>query len=131
MTALGTCTLPANFLKPGDRIEAQFSYTHEGTTRAFNFEVHWGGSVIVSRTTASTETRAVGTADFGVYSGAALWSVQSWGSFLGIAYAAGTATDVFSSPLTLSFLADFASSTSDTVTLRNFTVIRYPAQSNP
>ena len=131
MTTLGTCTFPANFLKPGDRIEAHFSYSHEGSSRAFNFEVHWGGSTIVSRATSSTETRAVGTADFGMYPGATLWNVQSWGSLLGMAYAAGTAADPLTSPLTLSFLGDFASSTSDTVTLRNFTVVRYPAQSNP
>ena len=33
--------------------------------------------------------------------------------------------------MTVSFLGQMASSTSDALALRNFTVIRYPAQANP
>jgi hypothetical protein len=131
LTRLGSCTLPANFLKSGDRLDVRFSYSHEGTARAFTFELHWGATTILSRTSATSELRVVGQAEFGVHSGGALWNTQSWGASLALASATGNATDSLSSPVVIDLLGKMASSTTDTVTLRNFTVIRYPAQANP
>jgi hypothetical protein len=72
-----------------------------------------------------------GYAEFGVHSGGAQWNVQSWGSALALASGTGNAGDSFASPLVIDLLGKMSGSTTNTITLRNFTVVRYPAQANP
>jgi len=67
----------------------------------------------------------------GIYSGGQSWDAQSWGNSLSFAAAVGTAAENTGQNLTISLLAAMAGATSDSVTLRNFAVVRYPAQSNP
>jgi len=131
LTRLGSCTIPANLLQAGDRVEARFSYSHEGTAHGFTFEVRWGATAVVSRSGATTDARIAGVAEFGVYSGGTQWDVQSWGSTLAQAAAVGDAGDSLASALVVDLLGRFAENTADTLTLRNFTVVRYPAQANP
>lgn len=131
LTRLGSCTIPANFLKPGDRVEVRFSYSHEGAARSFTFEVRWGGTTLLSRAGAATETLVAGHAEAGIHAGGAQWEVQSWGASLAPAWGVGNAGDSLASTLVLDFLGSMASATTDTLTLRNFTVVRYPAQANP
>jgi hypothetical protein len=128
---LGTCTIPAGFLQAGDRVDIRFDYSHEGTATGFTIQVNWGGSTVVSRAAAAGETATGGRVDVGTYSSASQWRVESWGATLAFAASAGKATDSLAAPLTLSFLGNMAATTTDTVTLRNFTVVRYPAQQNP
>jgi hypothetical protein len=131
LTSLGTCTLPAGLIEAGDRIQIQFQYAHSGSSTGFTGEIHWGGTTIVSRAASSSETAYVGKIEIGVYSGAQAWDVQSWGSALSLAAGVGSATENTSQNLTISFYGSMAGATSDTAILRNFTVIRYPAQTNP
>jgi hypothetical protein len=131
LTSLGTCTLPAGFLQPSDRVEIRFDYSHEGTTTGFTLEVHWGSTTLASRSAVAGETAAGGKVDAGIDSSGAHWRSESWGAALAFAASAGSASDSIASPLTVSFLGSMAASTSDTVTLRNLTVIRYPGQNNP
>ena len=131
LSSLGSCTITAGFLKPGDRIDIRFDYSHEGAATAFAFEVRWEATTLVFRTTVAGETAVSGRADAGVHTGGVQWSVQSWRAALGIAAAVGAAPDSLAAPITVSFLAQMSDPTSDTVTLRNFTVLRYPAQLNP
>ncbi len=131
LTTLGTCTVPAGFLQPGDRADIRFDYSHEGTTTGFTLQVNWGASTVVSRSATSGETAAGGRLDAGVSTSGTRWRVESWGAVLAFAASAGNATDSLTAPLTISFLGHMAGSTTDTVTLRNLTVVRYPAQQNP
>jgi len=128
LTELGACAIPAGTLAAGDRVVVSFGYTHEGTTQAPAFELRWGETTVVSRSSSSSELRLVGHAEFGLYEGGALWSAQSWGSSLSLAYGSGIATDSFGSTINIRLLGRFTSDTTNTLTLRNFTVIRYPAQ---
>ncbi|HEX8986152.1 MAG TPA: hypothetical protein VF767_11980, partial [Bryobacteraceae bacterium] len=130
-TQLGTCTIPAGFLKPGDRVEIHFDYSHEGTGVGFTFDVRWGTTALVSRTAAAGEAAVSGQAGAGVHTSGAQWSVQSWGASLGFAASAGAAADSLASSITVSFLGRMSGATTDTVTLRNFTVLRDPVQQNP
>jgi hypothetical protein len=59
--SLGTCTIPAGLLGTGDRIEVRFQYSHTGSTAGFTGEVHVGGTTVVSRAAAASETTFVGT----------------------------------------------------------------------
>ncbi len=131
LSRLGTCTVPANLLKPGDRVELRFDYAHSGMVSGFTVEVRWGGTTVASRTAAAGETLVTGRADAAVYSGGAQWSAQSWGTTLSFAALAGTAGDALASPLTMDFLGRLTTASTDAVTLRSFTVLRYPAQQNP
>ncbi len=131
LTQLGTCTIPANFLKVGDRVDIRFDYSHEGTSTGFTFEVHWGGTMLISRAASATESVATGRADAGVHGSGAQWNVETWGATLAPAFSAGNASDSVAAPITVSILGKMAAVTTDTVTLRNFTVLRYPAQQNP
>jgi hypothetical protein len=54
-------------------------------------------------------------------------SVQTWGTLLGFAASVENAYDSLSYPIVLTFQGQMAATTTDTVTLRNFAVVRYPA----
>ena len=131
LASLGSCTVPEGVLRAGDRVEIRFSYSHEGTTQGFTYEVHWGNTAIVSRGAGAGDAYVAGHANAGIHSGGAQWDVESWGNSLGLAAGIGNASDSLSSPLVIGFLGKLAGGTSETVTLRNFTVVRYLAVSNP
>jgi len=131
LTLLGSCTIPAGLLTVGDRIEVQFQYSHSGSATGFTGQVNWAGTPITSRAAASTESAFVGRLTFGIYLGAQSWDSQTWGNSLSFAFATGTATADITQNLTVAFLGDTSSATADSLNLRNFTVIRYPAQVNP
>lgn len=131
LSRLGSCTLPANLLKPGDRVQLSFDFAHTGVVSGFVVEVRWGGTVMMSRTVASQDSVVSGRAEGAVHSAGAQWSTQSWGTSLAFGASAGTAGDAVSSPLTIDFLGRLGASSSDTLTLRGFSVVRYPAQLNP
>ncbi len=131
MATLGSCTIPAGTLAAGDRVAVSFGYTHEGASQAPSFEVRWGATSVVSRSGVNAETRIVGQAEFGLHNEGALFAEQSWGASLSFSAGTGSASDSFASPLAISFLGRFSTSTTNTLMLRNFTVVRYPARSNP
>ncbi len=131
LTPLGICTIPAGLLGEGDRIEIQFQYSHTGASTGFVGEIHWGGTNFLSRATAAAETAFVGRAEFGIYAGAQSWDAQSWGSALSLANGVGSATVDTTQNVTVSFHGQMSAATADSVSLRNFMVLRYPAQTNP
>ncbi len=131
LTQLATCTMPTGLLGTGDRIEVQFQFAHSGTSTGFTGQINWGSTAVLARTATASETAFVGRIEFGVGSGTQTWDTQSWGNTLGFAVNAGSAAQNTGSSLTISFLGDMAATTTDSIILSNFTVIRYPAQTNP
>lgn len=131
LTRLGSCTIPAGFLKPGDRVEVRFDYAHQGSGTGFQIAVKWGATVLVARAAQASVAQLTGRADAGVRAGGVQWSAQSWGDALSFAVGAGVAGDALNAPLTVEFLGAMAAAGSETVSLENFTVLRYPAQANP
>jgi hypothetical protein len=131
LTELGSCTLAAGLLGAGDRLEVQFQYAHTGTTTGFTGAVLMGGTTVASRGAAATDALLAGHTSFGIYGGGQLWDTQTWGIALSLAANAGTASENTAQAVRVSLQAQMAGTTSDSVFLRNFTVIRYPAQANP
>jgi len=127
-TSLGNCTFPANVLQSGDRVEIHFDLAHQGTAAAFEFRVLWGGTNLVNRPAAAGDAMIAGKGEAGVYNGGAQLRAESWGTALAYAAALGNAADNIVPPLTIDFQVKMSTATAETVTLRNFTVIRYPAQ---
>lgn len=118
-------------LTSGDRIEVQFYYLHTGTATTFTAELHWGAATILSRTSVASETALAGHVTFGILDGSQSWDAQSWGNSFALANAVGSAAANTSLSVTLTFPARLGAATSDVISLSNFTVIRYPAQTNP
>lgn len=128
---LGSCTIPAGLLGPGGRLEVQFQYGHAGTGQGFTATVLVGGTSVASRAAPATETILAGHTSFAIAPTGQGWDTQSWGSTLAFAQSAGTASEDTTHAVRVSLKGQMASSTTDTVVLRNFTVTRYPALSNP
>jgi hypothetical protein len=131
LTTLGTCTIPAGLLTAGDRIEIQFNYGHTGTTVGFTAELRWGGTTILSRSGTAADSVLAGRATVGIYAGGQLWDAQTWGSSLAQASSTGSANENTANSVTITFLGQLPAVAADSIALRNFTVIRYPAQTNP
>jgi hypothetical protein len=127
-TSLGNCTFAANVLQSGDRVEIHFDLAHQGTASGFEFKVLWGGTNLVNRPAAAADALVAGKGEAGVYNGGAQLRAESWGTALAYATALGDATDNITPPLTIDFQVKMSTATAETVTLRNFTVVRYPAQ---
>ena len=124
--SLGTCTIAAGTLSPGDRVKISFDYSHEGTLTGFTFTVDWGNTLLVQRNGAVADASISGWAEAGANASFCQLSVQSWGSVLD--FAAGVLNGYYSLsfPIVVAFKAEMAAPTTDTVTLRNFTVVRDP-----
>ena len=131
LTQLASCTIPAGLLGTGDRIEVRFQYAHTGAATGFTGELHWGGTTVLSRVGTAAETALVGRLSFGIYAGAQSWDTESWGNSLAVANSVGTAGVDTTVNLTISLNGQMSAATTDSVALRNFTVVRYPAQVNP
>jgi hypothetical protein len=128
---LGSCTVPAGLLGAGDRLEVHFQYAHTGTSTGFTGAVVLGSTTVASRSAGATEALLAGHTSFGIYGGGRAWDTQTWGIGLSFAVNAGIAGENVSQAVRASFQGQMAGTTSDSVFLRNFTVIRYPAQANP
>jgi hypothetical protein len=128
---LGSCTIPPSLLGAGDRLEVQFQYAHTGTGMGFTGTVRIGNTTVASQSGGATEALLAGHTSFGTYGGGQTWDTQTWGVGLSLAVNAGTASEDTSQALRVSLQGQMAGTTSDSVFLRSFTVIRYPAQANP
>jgi len=125
LASIGTCAIPSGLLAPGDRVEIRFDFTHQGTTSGFSFEIHWGANTIVHRDAAAGEALAGGRADAALLAAGAQLSSQSWGALLPFSATVGSATDSYASGLTIDFQGMLAQA-GDTLTLANYTVLRFP-----
>jgi len=131
LVELGSCTIAAGLLGAGDRVEVQFHYEHTGTATGFTSAVLIGGTTVASRLAGATEDLLAGHTSFGIYGSGQTWDTQTWGTGLSLAANAGPASENTSQAVKVSLQGQMAGTTADSVSLRNFTVIRYPAQANP
>ena len=125
LTSIGTCTIPANLLLPGDRIEVRYDLEHQGSASGFSFEIRWGSTTVGHRDAAAEDVSATGRMDVGLVVSGARVSFQSWGTVL--PFNAGTVTSAtdYVGGLIIDFEGRLAQA-GDTLTLSNFTVIRFP-----
>lgn len=130
-TSLGTCTIPAGLLGTGDRIEVRYLFLHQGTSTGFTPQVAWGSTPILSRTATAADTAFTGRLEFVVNAGVQPWMGESFGSSLPFQTALGSASLDTTQNVTITFQGQMSGSTSDTVFLSNYTVVRYPSQVNP
>ncbi|MCX6611782.1 MAG: hypothetical protein NTW74_13130 [Acidobacteria bacterium] len=133
---VGSCSIPQTFFDSGDRIEISLNFEHAGSASAFTTEIFVGATSVFSRQFASTDTLAFVRASGGYYPTGVAFGNHSFGtagSSAGSAMA-GLSSNVTLTPTTavqITFRARLATASSDVVTLRNYTVVRFPAQFNP
>jgi hypothetical protein len=125
LSSIGACAIPSGLLAPGDRVEIRFDFAHQGTASGFSFEIHWGATTIVHGDAAAGEALVSGRADAALLTASAQLNSQSWGALLPFSATVGSATDAYSSGLTIDFQGMVAQ-TGDTLTLGNYTVVRFP-----
>lgn len=123
-TTLGGCDIPAAGLQPGDRVEVRFTFAHSGTVSGFNLQVNWGNTTILARTGASQDVAVAGRADAAITSAGAQVSIESWGTVM--PFLPGILNSPAQSGLEVVFRAALSKAGPDTLTLTNFTVLRYP-----
>jgi hypothetical protein len=126
ISSLGTCAIPAGTLKIGDRVKISFDYSHEGALAGFTFAVNWASTLLVQRNGSSADSLVSGWAEAGVGIASSQLSVQSWGTALGLAAGLVNAPDSLDYSIVLAFQGKMAAPTIDTITLRSFSVVRYP-----
>ena len=125
LSSIGACSIPAGLLVPGDRVTIAFDLSHQGSTSAFSFEVDWGGTPIVARNAASTDTLVTGRADAAILAAGSQVSAQSWGAVLPFSATVAAASDAFTNGITINFQGMLAQS-GDTLSLASYTVVRLP-----
>ncbi|MDX2154397.1 MAG: hypothetical protein SFV54_26890 [Bryobacteraceae bacterium] len=130
MTTLGGCTLPAGFLQLGDRLETRFDYSHEGSAGGAGVEVRWGAATVLTRDITAMESLLAGRLDGSVGASQAYWSGQNWGSVTAIQPTASSTAEPGTGGVTVQFRGRVMVS-GDTITLRQFTVLRYRRHTNP
>lgn len=123
--SVGACTIPAGVLLQGDRLDVRYDFEHGGSTAGFSFQLGWGSTVVSSRDAAAADVLVAGRIDAGLIAGGARLSAQSWGTVLPLAATVASSADAYASGLTIDFLGKVANA-ADTVTLRNFVVVRLP-----
>jgi hypothetical protein len=136
LTTIGSCGIPAELFDSGDRIEISLNFEHSGSESQFTTEIFIGGASLFTRTFAATDTLAFVKGSGGYYpTGINLgtYSFGTAGTSPGSAFSglSGNATLTPTAATTITFRARLNTTSADTVVLRNFSVIRYPAQYNP
>jgi hypothetical protein len=123
-TSLGGCDIPLGALLPGDRIEVRFTLAHSGTASGFNLQLNWGNTTILARTGSAQDIAVAGQADAAITAAGAQVSLESWGTVM--PFLPGILNAPAQAGLEVGFSAALSKVSADTVTLTNYTVLRYP-----
>jgi hypothetical protein len=125
---LGGCTIPARTLAVGDRVEVRFNLAHQGTANGFNFQVNWGQTTMVLRTASSRDAVVTGHGDASVGPTGTTLDMQTFGTALSLDSRVASASDALNADITVNFQGAMNNAGNDTVSLQNYTILRYPAQ---
>jgi hypothetical protein len=125
LASIGTCTILPGLLTAGDRVEIRFDLDHTGAAGGFSFTVLWGATTVLARSASAADAQATGRADAALTASGAQLSHQSWGTSLAFAAGVGKSSVNHTAGLTVDFQA-LTALPGETVTLRNFTVVRFP-----
>ncbi len=129
--SLATCKVPSFFFDAGDRIEIIVNYEHTGTASGFVNEIRFGGETLWTRTLTSGSSHVSIRATGGLHGTGTAWGIQSFTNAGSLEANASNTNGLPTNSFIIDFRANLSSASSDTVILRNFSVVRYPAQSNP
>jgi hypothetical protein len=130
-TSLGSCFVPSFFFDAGDRIEVVFNTAHTGTASGFTIELRYGSNTVMSKSFASSASSAAIHGSGGFFGTGVSWLISNTNNAGALELKTQENTLTPTNSATISFRANLSSASADAVALRNFSIIRYPAQSNP
>jgi hypothetical protein len=122
---IGTCTVAAGVLQPGDRVEIRFDAAHTGSAAGFSVQVDWGATILAHRDAGAMDALVTGRGDAAILPAGAQLSAQSWGRLLPFAATVASSGDDHSAGITIAFQG-LTVDAGDSVALSNFTVVRIP-----
>jgi hypothetical protein len=130
VASLGSCSVPAGLLRPGDRLAIRATWSHQGGS-AYQVRWRWGGSTVGLLTASGSATLLDQKGEVALYDGGAILDGVTKGNN---GYSAPAFLEDSASPyaagLTIAFEGN-SNASGETLRLIQFTVLRYPAQSNP
>ncbi len=127
-TSLSSCSIPAKTLSAGDRVEIRFNYSHQGTVNGFKFQVRWGDATLVQREASARDELIAGRGDATTGSGPTNLDVQTWGTVLPLNSRVASSSAALTSDIEIDFQGAMSAAGTDSVSLQNYTVLRYAAQ---
>ena len=125
VVSLGTCSIPAGLLQPGDRLAVRATWSHEGAA-GYAVRWRWGGAVTGSVAVQGSSNLLDQKGEVALYEGGAVVDGLSNGANLFVE----NSTENYTGGLTFAFEGN-STATGESLRLIQFTVIRYPAQNNP
>ncbi len=133
---IGSCSIPQTFFDSGDRIEISLNFEHAGTASAFVTEIFIGSNSVFNRQFEATDTLAFVKGSGGYYPTGVAFGTHSFGTSgagpgSAMSGLSGNVTLIPTTAVQITFRARLLTASSDVVTLRNYTVVRFPAQFNP
>jgi hypothetical protein len=131
LTSLGTCTIPAGLIQPGDRLEVKFDYFHTGNASGFTVQMNVNQATVFVRWLPASESFLSGSVSSGFYSNGMQWRAQLQDSTSAPGSSIGLLGVTATTGIVIDLLASLDQGGAETVALQNFTVVRYPAQANP
>ena len=127
---LGSCTIPAGLLQAGDRLAIRATWSHGGITGDVLSRLRWGTSVAAGYTSNLTAAVAETQAEVALHTGGAIVSSSHAAAGAAMSTKLESLSGPYSTGLTIGFEGNPLAN-GDSLGLLQFTVIRYPAQSNP
>jgi hypothetical protein len=109
-------------------LEVRFSLSHQGSANGFVFSVLWGPAIMVQRTASSSDAMVSGHGDAAIGPAGANLDMQTWGSVLPLASGVASAPNALATALKVDFQIALSAAGTDSVSLQNYTVLRYPAK---
>jgi hypothetical protein len=130
--SLGHCSVPAHILMAGDRVQIRATVVHQGSVSPYNLQLNWGTAALETRAVSASETVFSLVGDVSLTASSSIWTGQSYGQGTPSAISIGVATSSVAAAVRVDFLMNLAAaSSSDRLSLANYTVIRYPSISHP
>jgi hypothetical protein len=133
LTEIANCLIPRSFFDAGDRLEVIASIEHVGNTSGFSVELRSGSNQVYLRNLDLNQKFFTLRASAGVYGSGIAWGVLSFtdnaGGFDGLS---SNTNQVPTDQFVLNIRMSVANAnTTDYLIVRNYSIVRYPAQSNP
>lgn len=122
--SLGSCDIPAAALRPGDRIEVRFTFSHTGNASGFDAQLNWGSRTVLARHGGTQDAAVAGQAEASLSSAETQVTVQSWGTVL--SFLPGIVSVPTQNGVKVDFQGAVTKEGSDSIALTSYTVLRYP-----
>jgi hypothetical protein len=130
IASLGTCSIPAGIVNPGDRLAIRATWIHDGPA-AYVVRWRWGASTVGEATVPGTVTVLDQKGEAAAYASGAVIDIDAkWAAGFAGTPVVVDSNQPFGSGFTVGFEGNVTAGT-DNLRLVQFTVIRYPAQANP